>query len=690
MMHRERHCLLAGLVAILVLAALWWSMSGASRPAAAQGAGPVPLPAAQPRTLWLGLGLAGAGAVAGLLWALLLAIVRPPRRTTVGPVRRRPWWRRPIWGVVWLALVAGGLYTSWRYVERRREAWSVYQTGIPAGVRVAGIDAAGLTAEQLQEAVDARAVAPYRRAIDIRYAEQVAALHTDELGLQTNAGEIVAQAVQVRPALSFEEFLVRDPEPLDVQLALTYTFDYGRLEPWVEARAAEVERPAEEHQWDAETLTFTRGRAGLALDRAAALEALRAAVPDLSAQEVVFPVVPVEPKEWDEAEIAAYVAEAAAIWKEPPLPAASEQITIAFDRERWIGPNTPAADWEPTRPMTVYTFVPGRTGWALDEEAVAEGLRGALEGEAPSVTIRAFRDAPPDPLTLAGIEPALLEVLGHFDGFGGLYVQDLTTGEEIRHNTHVTTSGMSMIKVAIMVTAYRTLPRPYDEQLEDAIAQMIAYSINAKSNAVILAIGGGDFQAGLLQVNETLQAFGMAQTYIVSGYRVENGTTYPRIPVPERAPAEIPPEEQVDLLPDPTMQTSLSDQAMLFEALYRGTQGEGKLLEVYPQLTPADCEEMLELLKSNPTRTLLGPGFADDVPLAHKNGFGGGASTDERMDVGIVWPREGRPYLVGLYQWDNQAWIHWLRVWPQQIELSATLYDYFTMPPSQSSKTKPR
>ncbi|MFN2131368.1 MAG: serine hydrolase [Anaerolineae bacterium] len=650
----------------------------------------VPLPPAQPLALWLGLGIAAASGGIALLWALLLAIVRPPRRTTVGPVRRRPWWRRPIWAVLLLGLVAAGLYTSWRYVQRRREAWAAYQTGIPAGVQVAGIDAAGMDEAQLRNAIETRVVTPHRRPLTVHYADQAATLDMDQVGLQTNADQIVGEALQVRPALSFQDFLVRDPEPLDVQLSLTYTFAYEQIAPWVEARAAEVARPAQEHQWDPETLTFTRGGTGQELDRAAAVEALRAAVPDLSLDEVELPVVPVEPQEWDEAQIVAAVEDAAAIWNEPPLPAATEQITIAFDRERWIGPNTPAADWEPTRTMTVYTFLPGRMGWELDAEATEQGLRVALESEAPSVTVRAFRDVAPDPLTLSDIEPELLEVLGHYDGFGGLYLQDLTTGEEIRHNTYVTTSGMSMIKVAIMVTAYRTLPRPYSEELADAIEQMIAYSINAKSNAVLLAIGEDDFEAGLMRVNETLQAMGMHQTYIASGYHVEDGPTYPRIPVPEREPVEIPSDEQVDLLPDPTMQTSLSDQALLFEALYRCTEGEGKLLDVYPDLTPADCEEMLDLLKRNPTRTLLGPGFADDVPLAHKNGFGGGSSTDERMDVGIVWPHDGRPYLVGLYQWDNQDWIHWLRVWPQQIELSTMLYDYFTMSSPQPSTTRPQ
>ena len=89
---------------------------------------------------------------------------------------------------------------------------------------------------------------------------------------------------------------------------------------------------------------------------------------------------------------------------------------------------------------------------------------------------------------------------------------------------------------------------------------------------------------------------------------------------------------------------------------------------------------MITLLLGLLIALLLGAGFADDVPVAHKNGFGGGQYTDERMDVGIVWPPDGRPYLVGLYQWDKQAWIHWLRVWPQQIELSTTLYKKETRP----------
>jgi hypothetical protein len=152
----------------------------------------------------------------------------------------------------------------------------------------------------------------------------------------------------------------------------------------------------------------------------------------------------------------------------------------------------------------------------------------------------------------------------------------------------------------------------------------------------------------------------------------------------------VPPKEQLDVLPDTAMQTSLSDQAALFEGIYRCASGEGPLSEAYPELAAEDCQEMLDLLQTNPTRTLLGAGFPDDVPLAHKHGFGGGAWTDERMDVGIVWPPEGRPFLVGLYQWDDVNWIHWLRVWPMQIEFSTTVYNYFTTPPPQPAPPVPQ
>ena len=679
---------------------------------------PVALPPVDPRPFWTGVGIAAGSVTVIVVWVVLLILLRPrrsPAEQEESP--RRPVWRHPAWAVPLILLALWGVYRSWQYVETRQQAWEAYQSRVRPGVRVAdaedrpvptqqpdpsgktgqiyvaGIDASGMTADEVRQAVEARVIAPYRRTITVHYLDQTTTLNTEDLDLETNLEEILSQAVAVgsdqEPQERFGAFLLHNPEPYDIHLPLTHTFNYDLLTPWVEELALEVESPPVEHDFDAETLVFTRGETGIRLDTGEASLRLREAVDDLEISEIELPYVYTPPDDWELEDLQLTISHAASRWNEPALPATSEQITLSFEYDRWIGPTTPAADWAPTQTMTGYVYLPGRMGWTLDVLEAQRVLQEALDEELPLADVGVFTDTVPVPLTLADIQPQLLEIAGHFSGLTGLYVQDLTTGQEIRHNTYVTTSGMSMIKVAIMVTAYRSMPRPFSEALQDAMAQMIAHSINEKSNEVILQIGEGDLNKGLAAVNGTLQALGMYQTYIRSGYRTESGSSHPPIPVPERPGVTVPPEEQLDLWPDTAMQTSLSDQALLFEALYWGAQGTGRLPEAYPELSAEDCQEMLDLLKTNPTRTLLGPGFSDDVPMAHKNGFGGGSYTDERMDVGIVWPPDGRPYLVGLYQWDKMDWIHWLRVWPQQIELSTTLYNYLTMPPPLPAQSGP-
>jgi beta-lactamase class A/predicted GH43/DUF377 family glycosyl hydrolase len=669
---------------------------------------------AGPETFWMGIGLAVACITLALVWWGVLLISERRRALIFTGDMRRPLWRRKIWGVLLLLPALWGLYTSWQYVAQRRATGEAYPlplgpgahatgsetdapTALPSAtpvalgeIYVAGIAASGMTVDEVRRAVEAEAIALHRRTVTVRYLDRTASLRTEELDPRTNLDEIVAQAVALGAEQDASGVLrLRNPETQDVHFPLTTTFDVDLLASWVQALADEIDTSAVEHDLDEDTVTLTRGQPGARLDVEEGIQRLEAALTDPAIDEVELSVTRIPPRDWDDDEIQLSISRAAAAWTTPPELASSQAITLPFDAERWIGPTSPAADWYPTRTMTGYAFLPGRVGWTLDVTATQQALRAALDGDAPQVSVGVVTDVLPAALTLTDVYPLLLDIAGHFDGFTGFYVQDLATGDEIRHHTYVTTSGMSMIKPAIMATAYRSITRPYDAELQDAMSQMIAHSINEKSNYVILQIGGGDFQAGLERINETLRDLGMHQTYIRQAYRTEKGPFYDPIPIPERLPAAVPPEDQVNLWPDTAMQTSLSDQVILFEALYRCTEGEGRLLAAYPHLTPQDCWEMLDLLKTNPTRTFLGPGFADDVPMAHKNGFGGGSATDERMNVGLIWPPDGRPYLVGLYQWDDQDWIHWLRVWPQQIEFSTTLYNYFTMPGPQPAPPRP-
>ncbi|MBN1936509.1 MAG: serine hydrolase [Anaerolineae bacterium] len=655
---------------------------------------PTPEPLSPPPTFQFRVGAPGGmlaliGAAALLLWLGALLVFRPPQ-SDEAPARR-PLWRHWAWVALPILLVLSGTILLWRDLQIEQRAWEAEHDRLEALPTATRAPLPWLSEAVLREAIQARIVAPYLRTLTVTCLDQTAVLSVADLGFQSNQEELIAGTLAAMETAAgqkgVEAFLRGEPSE---QFSFQYTTDDEKAHTFIQDIADRVQTRLLEHRLDEDTLTFWAGHAGVQLDVEQAVAQLQAAVDDLSVTQVDLPVVVTDPKALSETEIDLALARILPDWNQPPVPASTQPITIPFDVQRWIVGENKVEDWTPTRPMTGYQFLPGQVGWTLNVTTAKQIILDAAVTGVQDVSFKVIADVPPAPLTLAEIEPALLDVVGHFDGFNGFYVQDLTTGEEIRHNSMVTASGMSMIKVAVMVTAYRALPQPFSADLKDAMAQMIAHSINEKSNYVILQIGEGDFQAGLKRINETLAALDMRQTYIRQGYRTPEGPFYEPITVPEHPPADVPPEEQINLWPDTAMQTSLADQAILFEALYRGTLGEGKLLAAFSNLTAQDCQAMLDLLKTNPTRTLLGPGFADDVPMAHKNGFGGGSNTDERMNVGIVWPPEGRPYLVGIYQWDDVDWIHWLRVWPQQIEFSSTLYAYFTMDEPLPAPNRPR
>jgi hypothetical protein len=314
-------------------------------------------------------------------------------------------------------------------------------------------------------------------------------------------------------------------------------------------------------------------------------------------------------------------------------------------------------------------FAQGESGYVTDIDASLPIVERALysAGERDAELVIVDQEAPTLDFDL--LEAVIRKKLASFGGMGSIFVMDLQTGEEIRINSDVAMSGLSILKIGIFMEAYRHLELPLNDYEEQLFLDTATRSSNYAANLLLHVVAGEDnTYKGADMMTESLWELGLKNTFMAVPYDATppeyRKTTY-------TTPANS--RTDITTFPDPTMQSTADDIGSLLSMIYYCSKGGGALLALYPdELTPDECQAIIDLMVLNREGNLIRFGVPDDVPVSHKHGWAQGT----HADAGIVLS-PGGDYVLVEYLHQNGDWLQSSVSFPILREISRAVYNYF-------------
>lgn len=134
----------------------------------------------------------------------------------------------------------------------------------------------------------------------------------------------------------------------------------------------------------------------------------------------------------------------------------------------------------------------GRAGLITDRATTLYQLRSAFYSpDERQVDLTLIEEPAPD-WTIQVLQDAIEKQLASFEGFASVFILDLQTGEEVRINSDVAVSALSIMKIAIFVEAYRALDNPPDAFQQELFLSTATASSNHSANLLLHLIAGED------------------------------------------------------------------------------------------------------------------------------------------------------------------------------------------------------
>ena len=312
----------------------------------------------------------------------------------------------------------------------------------------------------------------------------------------------------------------------------------------------------------------------------------------------------------------------------------------------------------------------GEAGRVADRAAGSAAVVTALYRPSNRTAVIPVHDEPAPELNMAFLESHLREQLRGFNGIGILYVLDLQTGEEIAINADVAISGLSTVKLAIMLEVLRVVDWPLDADQQKLMAETAIYSGNFSANLLLDVVAGMDnAYLGVDILTESMRHLGLVNTFIATPYEEPPRPTRPSYSTPANQRTDI------QLRIDPAMQTTAEEMGQLLAMLYDCAKGGGGLMAAFPgKFEAIECQYLLDLLVLNTEGNLIRYGVPETVPVAHKHGW----AYNTHGDVGVVFS-PGGDYVIAQYLYQNTDWLNANVTFPLLRELSRSVYNYFNV-----------
>ena len=256
-----------------------------------------------------------------------------------------------------------------------------------------------------------------------------------------------------------------------------------------------------------------------------------------------------------------------------------------------------------------------------------------------------------------------------------VYIQDLTTGEEMSLLGDVAFTAASTMKVPILVDYFRVLDGEVNQDNAWLMANSLLCSANSTSNLIMSdIIGGGNIFRGIASVTQTANYIGARNTYLSAPF-IDGSPNQQFGSI--QAPATKP-NPNYNTAPDPFNQTTAEDMGTIFQMIYDCAYRGSGLITAYPegQFTRRECSQMLELMSGLRLQRLLEGGVPPGTRIAYKNGWVGEVTGVS----GIVFPPNGRHYIISIFIWEDTGatgFQDYIRLWPIIEDISRAAWNYF-------------